>query len=243
MLFYRHAIFLLWCFSFPLSASQINFLVHPISPFIENKNNQLSGLAIELVDELVKRNNAINNYTVMPFPRALKAVQQRDNFALFIVARTKVREGTVKWVGPLITSCVYLYKHRDNPIEVKSLADIKGKYSISVGRGNADHEYLSQQNFTKLYPVDQQFQSLLMLNARRVDFTPMSELVMTEMLKMTNVNADNIENTNIKLYDSELYLAFSKNVSDDVTHKWQQALDKFKQTPQFYQIIDKYLHK
>lgn len=207
------------------------------------ENNQLSGLAIELVDELIKRNNAINNYTVMPYPRALKALQQRDNFALFIVARTKVRENTVKWVGPLITSCVYLYKHRDNPIEVKSLADIKGKYSISVGRGNADHEYLSQQNFTKLYPVDQQFQSLLMLNARRVDFTLMSELVMPEMAKMANVNADNIENTNIKLYHSELYLAFSKNISEDVINTWQQSLDEFKKTPLFYQIMDKYLHQ
>jgi len=241
MTHFKYTILFLSCLNFNLLANEINFLVHPLTPFIIKKDGNYSGFAIEIVNELIQQNNTFQNYAMMPFPRALKTVQKLDDYALFIVARTQERENTIKWVGPIISSNVYLYKHRNNPIKVHSLDDIKGKYRIGVGRGNTDHNYLATQGFSKLYPVGKQSQSLLMLANNRIDFAPMSELVMPEVAIAANINVDDIENTYIKLYESELYLAFSNNIDDDVINKWQQSLDKFKQTAKFAQIQNKYL--
>ena len=57
--------------------------------------------------------------SLYPFQRALLMVQQQPNTALFIVARRPERENTVKWLGPLSSSYVYLYKHRDANFKVQ----------------------------------------------------------------------------------------------------------------------------
>ena len=51
---------------------------------------------------------------------------------------------------------------------------------------------------------------------------------MPAMAAETMLDLNKIQNTNIKLYESTLYIAFSKETSDDEILRWQQALDQLK---------------
>ncbi len=223
-------------------AKELTFLTHFIKPFTYQENGQVKGFAVDLVREMMKLQGQPQEFEVYPFKRGLRTVQNTPGHAFFIVARRAEREGTVKWVGPLISSGVYFYKKKGVQINADSLEGIRGKYSVVVQRGNADHYFLQEKGFTKLNITNNQKLSLQMLDKGRVDLTPISELVMPELAKEAGIDINNIQRTDLKLYDSTLYLVFSKNTADATVAQWQQALDSLKASGKYQALCDKYLH-
>jgi len=225
----------------PVWAKELSFVTHPLSPFVYQDNGKLAGVAVDLVRLMMKENNYQPSFVLMPFPRVLRLIQTHTDMAGFIVARTPEREDTVKWVGPLISSGVYLYKRKGHAISQATLSELNGKYTIGVAKSNADHAYLTKLNFETIYPVSHQLQTLKMLLRGRVDLIPVSELVLPAMAEKADIDISGIERTSIKLYDSVLYLAFSSNVDQAEIANWQLALDKLKVTGKYQRVIDRYI--
>jgi len=185
--------------------------------------------------------NRPEKFQMYPFIRGLKEVQSESNRAFFIIARRPEREKTVKWVGPLVSNGVYFYKKKNSSVKLDSLEDLWNIKSIGVERGVADETFLRSKGFNNLVTLDNQKQLLQMLNAERIDVGPMGELVMPEMAKIAGIDPNEIERTAIKLYDSEVNLAFSNDVPDHLVLKWQQALDNLKASGKYQEIYQKYL--
>ncbi len=178
---------------------------------------------------------------VYPFPRALRMVQQQDNYALFNVGRSKKRENTVKWVGPLHQSEVYFYKRRGSNLEITTLEDAKKVSVIAVQNGAGDEAFLKDLGFSNLLSVPGQGNALKMLSMGRVDLTPVGMNMVKPLLLNFSIDSSEIERTSLKLSDTKGYIAFSKNVDDQYIDKWQSALDEFKNSAQYEQIVEKYL--
>lgn len=240
---YRIVILLIFLCTFTnLFANKITFLTHEIKPFTYVNNDKVNGFAIEIVTSMMKINKHPIKFDIYPFKRALYTVQNRDNYALFIVAKRPERIDTLKWVGPLITSGVYFYKRKDNNIILNTLDDARKVNTIGIALGNADHTYLKDLGFNNLRAPTTQRSSIHMLYLNRVDIAPSSELVVPEILKTLKLNKEFIERTDVKLYDSTLYLVFSKNVSDKVVKKWQDALDTLKANGTYEEIYNRYIN-
>lgn len=227
-----------------ISSTEITFLTHFIKPFTYAKNEDntaYDGFAVEVVREMMNIMEYPQNFKMYPFNRALKMVQTEPNYALFIVARRPEREGTVKWVGPLATNGVYFYKKRGSEISINNLDAAKKVDRIGIGRGNADHTYLKNKDFNNLHPTDNQMQNLQMLLVDRISLTTIGEMVMPEMAREANIDPDLIERTDVKLYDSTVYIAFSNNIPDSEIEEWQQALDQLKASGKYQEIYNKYI--
>lgn len=231
---------LLLLFSTNSTAEGIKILTHKLPPFVKTEN-ALSGLAYEVVKEILKQQKVDDNITLLPFPRALKILEQQNGVALFAVAKTKERSHLFKWVGPLVSSSVYVYTQANEQRISGSPAVISTSKLIAVARNNADHTYFKNKGFKNLYVVNNQLQAINMLLLGRVDYAPISELVLPEILSALGANRDELIRTEFKLYESELYIAFSKDVKDSVINKWQQSLDNVKLSGQYQQIYNKYL--
>ncbi len=225
----------------PSQAKSFTFLTHFIKPFSYLEKSEFQGFAVDIVRELMKRIGHPENFKMYPFKRALLTVQKTPSHALFIVARRPEREGTVKWVGPLISSGVYFYKKRGSDFHIEKLDDLKNLNSIGVGRGNADHTFLQNHGFTNLLATKDQKQSVQLLEYGRTDVTPISELVMPEMAKEAGIDINGIERTDLKLYDSVLYLVFSIDTPDETVAQWQEALDALKSSGEYQQIFNRYI--
>lgn len=238
-------IVLILLFNFYVSIAQATsthrFITHDIAPFSYVEQGELRGFAIDIVREMMQMLDHPMTIELFPFPRGLWMAQTKSNIALFIVARNPEREHTIKWVGPLITNGVYFFKHSDNPTPMNSMDEIKQLQSIGVGRGNADHTYLTAQGFENLLANNNQLVSLQMLASKRIDATPMGELVMPEMAKQAGVNIAAIEKTDVKLYDTHLYLGFSLDVPDETIQQWQNALDRLKANGRYKELYLKYV--
>ena len=225
----------------PAYANEIVFTTHFMKPFTWQEDGEFKGFATEIVREMMKIMNHPEKFQMYPFIRGLKEVKSESNRAFFIVARRPEREKMVKWVGPLVSNGVYFYKKKNSSVKLDSLEDLWNIKSIGVERGVADETFLRSKGFNNLVTLDNQKQLLQMLNAERIDVGPMGELVMPEMAKIAGINPNEFERTAIKLYDSEVNLAFSKDVPDHVVLKWQQALDDLKASGKYQEIYQKYL--
>jgi len=223
------------------STAELKIVAHPLKPFVYKDDERLTGLATDIVTAITQGNISAVEIKLIPFPRAIYMAQNAENLAIFAVARTKEREHTLQWVGPLVSSNVYLYKRKDTTISANSLAEINGRYRIAVARGNADHTHMLTHAVKNIYVVNSQLQSLQMLNAGYVDLTPISHLVLPELLAIANITPESIERTSIKLYASDLYLAFSNNVAKETIIQWQQSLDALKASGEYQRLYDKYI--
>ena len=91
-----------------------------------------------------------------------------------------------------------------------------------------------------LLHVRQQSQSLEMLISGRVEASPFGELVVGAYAHDANLDISRIEKTQIKLFESSLYMGFSNNVPDEEIRKWQKALEEVKRE-QYDNLYRKYI--
>jgi len=208
-------------------ACDLTFMTHVIKPLSwQDQQQEFHGLAYDLSASTMARMGCDRaRVGLYPFARALRLVEEQDDMVLFPVARTPDRESAVKWVGPLILNGVYFYQRSDNAVVIHTLDQLKQLHSIGVGNGNASMTLLSQQGFKNLYPVNDEIQALRMLALKRVDAIAVGEVVIHQAEHGGDFGAAAFRKIDIKLYDSSLYIAFSKNVSDADIAKWQKQLD------------------
>lgn len=212
-------------------AENLRFITHELKPFTwtDEQSGATQGLVYDLCKEtIVRMGHKKPKIEVFPFIRALKIAQSKDNIVVFHVARNGERERTLKWVGPIISNGVYFYKNKNSHFSVSSLDDLKKLNHIGVGRGNASETLLNELGFNNLYPVNNEMLAVEMLALNRVDAVPVGEMVVNELVRQAKLDIKLLEKTNIKLTESVLYMAFSKNISDTEIQKWQNTFDRVK---------------
>ena len=223
-------------------AGDMAFMTHVIRPLSwQDSQKQYRGLAYELsamtMSRLGYKPQAIETY---PFARALRLVETTDDQVLFPVARIPERENLVKWVGPLISNGVYFYQRKDAKTNIRTIEDLKKLPSIGVGRSNASMALLAKQGFRNLYPVSDETQAIQMLALGHVDAVAVGELVILAMQRSERLGPVAFRRIDIKLYDSDLYMAFSKNVSDQEIQRWQRGLTEVRKE-RFQTLYDHYI--
>ena len=237
--------------SYTSGAAEIQFLTHNTQKEAVLDDNGilhgvegagLRGFLVEVVKEMMVlvegKPYAIED---LPFARAYKMLNNEENYALFNISRSDDREPLFKWVGPTIQGEVFLFKRRGSDVNVTTLDDAKLVEKIAVQNGAGDEADLQKLGFTNLHPVETQGHALKMVAADRVQLTPVGTTVVWNLAKQFNIDPELIEQTPVKLGDTIGYIAFSKNVSDDVIQQWQTALDALKSSGKYDELIRRYL--
>jgi len=231
-------------------ASEIQFMTHNTQgKTYKDGNGELRGIKhsgrrafnLELVREMMILLNYPKTIIDIPFKRGLLYVQSKQDYALFNVTRKPSRESTVKWVGPLQSDKAYFYELKNALTGIQTLEDAKKIESICVLNGNIHDEFLQKNGFDNLTRNNSYAGCFKMLAHKRVGLTPSSVLSLNERLKAAGISPQDVERTPVLLFNTDGYLAFSKNVSDDVVKQWQDALDKLKRSGRYDQLVQEYL--
>ena len=230
-------------------ASEFQFMTHNTKGRVyKDENGELRGIEhkgrrafhLELVREMMILLDHPKAFTDVPFARGLLLVQNEDNLALFNVTRKPSREDTVKWVGPLDTGASYFYELTVNPTGIQTLEDAKKISAICVLNGNVHDEFLKKEGFVNLYRSHSYTSCFQMLSLKRVTLTPSSVLPLAQRLKDAGISPQDVKRTAVFLFNTEGYLAFSKNIEDDVIRRWQNALVQLKESGKYDQLVQEY---
>jgi polar amino acid transport system substrate-binding protein len=221
-------------------ARDLQVLTHPLDPLTISDDNGLRGMAVDLVDEIVAATGDHAVITVEPFARLLEDLQQGPNLAGFVIARTPEREAALQWVGPLIVSSVYVYVKAGSTLGLSTIDDLRAVGAIGVQNGNADDIFLTALGFTNLERRPSQSNALLGVDQERLSAVPVSELVFSRLAQEAGLHPESFKRTPLKLYDSALYLALSKDVEPDRVIRLSAALRALKVSGRYDDILARY---
>ena len=149
----------------PVRIDLITEINHPYV-FYKEDTNELTGIAYDIIIELLKRSNIKAELKVMPWLRAIKMLDSTDNTCLFIMNRTPQREKKYTWVGPMLIGHLTVYKVPSSPIIINSIEDISKYMVIGKTDGIAIKDLLTKIDFKTLYTSSDEQSAKLLYRGR-----------------------------------------------------------------------------
>ena len=227
-------------------AQDIKIVTEELPPYNYTDNGVVTGMATEVVravlDELELR---VDDIRVYPWARAYKSALEQPNVLIYSISRTPEREELFKWVGEVAPLNIYLFKlAARTDIQLVTLENAK-QYLIGVGRDSAPEQYLMLKGFVKKKHLDNTGnlkQNLLKLVNQRVDLVPTTELSFFYQARLLGYDpALFTKARKIEELSKLLYMAFSRQTSDELVDRFRKALEAVKNQGVYDAIQQKYL--
>lgn len=191
-----------------------------------NKNGDLDGYATNIINATIEELGISKKIELLDWDKAYKLALEEENIALFSVIKTNERENNFKWVGPIGTLKVGLYRNYFDSFEIDSLEEAK-EYKISAVKNYSYTEDLLSLGFENIVECNSEKEALEKLMSREVDFFLTSNIIISELIEKENIPFYAIEKEfNVSI--DQFYIAFSKNYPDVLIKKWENALKKEK---------------
>lgn len=220
--------------------NKYRIMTEELPPWSFKENQRISGIAVEVVREMLVTLAIPNTIKIYPWQRAYRMTLERKNNILFSMAKTPERTPLFKWVGPIATEKVYFYQNRKSNVQLNQLSDAKKVKTILTARGFPEHSYLQSKGFSNLHITASMGKSFQMLAHQRGDLTVSGETTGNYFLTKENIDKNTIVESEFSIYQFDLYIAFSRNISNTEIEKWQKALDTIKESGRFAEIVNKY---
>lgn len=204
-------------------------------PYSSIKGDQVSGLAVDIVTQLMQATGYTGRIQVMPWGRV-----DKDNHKkmLFPFTRRPYREHKFKWIGPILQDCFVFVVRRANSTEYTDIQDFKD-VRVGVARGTPTAERLRQFGFDRVQIV-----ALEKLNARkliygnRIDAWYSTYFIIKHTLKELGID-ENTMRTALFDVNVDMYIGATLDMSDALILAWQKELDRTKADGRYQAILEK----
>jgi len=166
---------------------------------------------------------------VLPLAEALKAAEKGPKVVLYSLNRTTEREELFKWVGPIGDYEQVFYARADSNFIFDDLDDAKKLGKIAVYKGDAGAHYLQAQGFKNLVEFQSDVEALQQLAGGEVDLWLGNRAGLSIVAAEAGVDLSELIKVPAIIIHANLFIAFSKDVEDEVVQAWQAALDRLKE--------------
>jgi len=220
----------------------ITFLTEDWPPFNYSEEGQIKGFSVEIIQAMMRELKVSYPISVFPGPRAMMMLNGGRRTMFFSMIRTPERESSYKWIGPFGDQSIYFFKKKGSPLDIKTLEDAKKVNKVCSRNVGLVFNYLNAAGFTNLDTGVNPAGIYLKAVHNRCDLAiGESALGVVYWLKHSNIPPDALERTPVKISESSLYIAASKDIPDEEIRRWQQALDKLKKIGEYNSLYQKYL--
>jgi ABC-type amino acid transport substrate-binding protein len=233
----------------PLKASaseldQLTFITESYPPYNFKSKGKLKGISVDLLLAAAKKSSSLltaKGIRVFPWPRAYKMAETGPNIVLFSTTRTDEREPKFNWVGPIVPTRIVLLAKKSNSIVINSPSDIK-KYVVGAITDDIGDQLVQEAGVkpSSIKHVPKAESLAKMLGAGRIKLWAYEENVARWFIKKGGLNNSDFESV-YTLKESDLYYAFSKDISEDRQQRLQKAIDEVKASGEFDKIKAEYL--
>ena len=204
------------------------------------EEGKATGLATEVVQELMNRTRTGADIQVIAWDEGYKAVMEKPNVILFTVAMTPERKPHLQWVGPIAFLETDFYAKKGSDFGIRLLEDAKKIPNIVVVKEDYTEQLLRKEGFSNLEGVATAEIALRKLLTGESQLFPCNNITMQALLKRVGAASDDVENV-LNLSTDMGYIAFSKGTSPELIAMWQKTLDEMKTQGAFRQIYAKWL--
>ncbi len=222
-------------------AQKVRFVTEIMSPFQVNDGQQLTGFAVELVEEIKRRTRIDAKIEVYPWARAYNLALTQPNVFIFTLVKTDERMTQFDWIDEYytVTDSFYALKSRKD-IVINSMSDAK-KYVTCIPRDDVGEQRLLKLGFAKtsLKKVAFQSQCLGMLYRDRVDLNLFNAVGIQSLSQKFDVDPGYFRRVFV-VSKAVMGLAASKNTDANLVKAVRKALGQIKKEAAFKQRIEKW---
>lgn len=215
------------------------------SEFVPHNGEHLpqQGYAIELVRQIFASQQQQIQIEFLPWPRALKQVQQGQAAAIVTLWYDSDRARYLNYPSPLYSNAIRFYQRKDKPIQFQQLAELaKQQLRLGMVRGYSYHPAVRALPF-EFVEVNSDLESLKMLALGRVDLV-IAEQMVAEYLLQHELQSyqQQISSTGPLLETKPMYLAFAKHhpAAAALQLKFEQGLQQLKTERRLQSLIPRY---
>ena len=222
-------------------AQTVNLLTEDAYPFQYLENKQLTGMAVEVVNEVFKRAGVVHKDELMLWKDAYDRVQMYPNTCIYSTARTENREKLFKWIGPIVENKWAAFAKKGFKGSLSRGEDFN-QYRVGVLKGDAKERYLKDLAVTFRVPEvdDAANPPKLTLNRTAPDKI---DLWVTGYYTGAHVATKIGVNDIFPVWvfkTSDNYLACQTSLPQATVEKLQQALDAMKRDGTHAAIVARY---
>ena len=214
---------LLACLSHSLMAAELRLYTEENRPFGYLEAGRPQGMAVQVVEELVRRTGEPAQIELVPWTRGYHQVRQQRDAALFPVVRTAQREDQFQWVGPIAVGRTGFYSRRSDRLRVRNLGELRQVGTLAVPKQWYSHEVLAAKGLKNLYGVATPTDMLRLFRHGRVKLIVANDLSLDAMLAEQGMCADELQ-WQFDLMPTASYIAFSAQISPKRVAQWRTQL-------------------
>jgi polar amino acid transport system substrate-binding protein len=204
------------------------------------RDGEITGLATEVVRELVKRTGTGGTIRLVPWQEGYQVLLEQPDVALFSTVMTAERKPLFQWVGPLAVLDTNLYALKGSGLVVANADDARKLGKIATVTKYYSEQILQQEGFTNTQSHPNREATVRELLDGNVQLLASSNLGMPAALKKLGGSMNEVE-TVFTLSTDLFYIAFSKGTSPALVARWQDALDEMKRDGSFAKIYARWL--
>ena len=225
----------------PQPALALKLLTEENPPLNYTEGKKLTGVATDVVQEMLKRAKIKPDIEVMSWDKAYEKAQADKETCLYATARLPNRENAFKWVGPIAMNKWGLYALGGFKPELKTLADVR-PFRVGGVERDAKVEFLRERGVTNVVEEkeDRHNPAKLTLNLKE---TLKIDLWITSVASAKKVAAQ-AKVPDLKLVlvvnEAESYLACSPRTEPDTLKALAAALDSMKKDGSYEKIVKAY---
>lgn len=222
-------------------AAAVQIYTEEVAPYSYFKDGKLIGFAVDLVQEMQGRLDHQQSIRVVPWLRAMRALENKKPTMVFAMARTTERENMCQWVGPIGEIRLSFLVDANEQRDLSDLNSARQLRAVGVVDGAIEQALLDSNQFRNLVPVNNYDTGFRMITNKRIDIWAGNEWVLLYKLHTYPASESKFRHVNTKL-TAPLFLAFSKSTPAAEVARWQAALDRMKQDGRFDQIVARNKH-
>jgi polar amino acid transport system substrate-binding protein len=218
----------------------LKILTEENPPLNFSKDGEVTGLATEVVRDLVKRTGTRGKIRLIAWQDGYQALLEQPDVALFSTVMTAERKPLFKWVGPLAVLDTNLYALKGSATKVANLDDARKVNRIATVSKYYSEQMLKAEGFTNTQSYPDREATVRALLDGKVQLLASSNLGMPAALKQVGGSLNDVEIA-FTLSTDLFYVAFSEGTSPQLVARWQDALDGMKRDGSFAKIYARWL--
>ena len=223
-------------------AAPLTFLSEQNPPVnYEDSRQKAAGFSVELL-RLVWQQMSLPQQPIkfLPWARAYYIAQTEPGNVLFATSRTADRENMFKWVCPISTAAVALFRRNKDRFDLASTSTTE-KLTIGVIRADIAEEVVTTKTYNKnrLVKARNVEQLIRLLQSKKVDMIAAYEPVVYTTMQQMGLNAADYPRELILQKMTDCF-AFNRSTSDSIINDYQQALSTVQKSQEYRALIARY---
>lgn len=142
---------------------------NPPAAYLDEGTGRISGLAVEVVEELLGKTGVRYSMSLLPWNRAYRRAVTEPNVCVFPANVTPEREEIFKWVRPILTGGWAIFQTPESELVLNDLVDLK-KHSVIGKLDSTATEILEKELGEPIARAVDDVAAAKLLFGGRVDF-------------------------------------------------------------------------